>query len=195
MLYLILTFRSEYFTLLLNVVKENSGDVIKFLGDAVLIIWPVDKNVSEDVQSAATLMACLCALQLLKDCGTYDRGEGQNKVSLRLHCGIGAGLVHCMCMGEEDRWEFLISGDPLNQVGVAESEAATGEVCLSEIAFSRIDKKLETKKMPKGSYKLTGRFLFGTNVNSSNYRSNIFEKENNASKLTSEGIFRGVSFS
>jgi class 3 adenylate cyclase len=138
------------------VVQQNHGDTIKFCGDAVMIMWSVDLNAEEEVKSAAVLMASLCALQLLGDCGIYDRGEGNHAVSLRLHCGIGCGEVHCMCVGEAERWEFLISGDPMRQVGIAEPEAGLGEVCLSPEAYARVQNKLETVIMPKGSHKLTG---------------------------------------
>ena len=142
--------------MLLTVIRQNHGDVIKFLGDAVLILWPVGKDASEEVQAAATTMACLCALQLLKDCGNYDRGEGENKVELRLHCGVVCGHIHTMCVGEGDRWEYIVSGEPLKAVGDAESEAKTGECCLSAEAYEKVSEHFEAVLMPKGSYRLTG---------------------------------------
>jgi len=148
---------SEYFTLLINVVKENYGDVVKFLGDAVLVLWPIDKKSSYTVECASVLMASMCALQLINDCGEYDRGEGENRVSLRLHCGIGSGLVHCMCMGDKERWEYVVSGEPLLQVGQAVASAQTGEVCLSKHCYQLIQDKLEALQTSDGNYKLTGR--------------------------------------
>eukprot|EP01041_Mallomonas_annulata_P002681 gene2681-5277_t len=147
---------NEYFALLLSVVRQNSGDVVKFLGDAVLILWPIEFDASDEIQAAAVLMASMCSLQLLKDCGQYDRGEGDNKVELRLHCGVSCGYVHCMCTGETDRWEYIVSGEPLKQVGEAESEAVAGEVCLSGEAYSKVQEHLEGLPMPHGSVKLTG---------------------------------------
>lgn len=149
-------FFSEYFGQLLGVIKENSGDVVKFCGDAVMIMWSIDADAEEESRAAAVLMASVCALQLLSDCGKYDRGEGQHAVSLRLHCGIGCGPMHCMCLGDGDRWEYLISGDPIHQVGRAEPEAGQGEVCISPEAYAFVQGKLETIKMPLGNYKLTG---------------------------------------
>ena len=142
---------------MLGVIKGNYGDVIKFLGDAVLIMWPVELSSHQDVKAATALMASLCALQLLKDCAEYDRGEGQNAVSLKLHCGIGSGLVYCMCVGEGERWEFFISGDPLQQLAEAVPQAKTGEVCLSEVAYRLVRDKLDGKLMPNGSYLLSGK--------------------------------------
>lgn len=147
---------SQYFTSLLGVVEENHGDTIKFCGDAVMIMWSVDKSADEEVKAAVVLMAAVCALQLVGDCGKYDRGEGANAVSLRLHCGMGCGEVHCMCVGDLNRWEYLISGDPVRQVGQAEPEAGVGEVCLSPEAYFYIQHRLESEVTVMSNHRLTG---------------------------------------
>ena len=138
--------------------RQSGGDVVKFLGDAVLILFPIDPNASYELRAATVLMASLCALKLVSECGKYDSGEGQNAVSLRLHCGVGCGLVHCMCMGVDDRWEFVVSGEPLSQIGVAICEASAEEVSLSTKAFEYVKDLLESKKKAESS---TGVILTG----------------------------------
>eukprot|EP01041_Mallomonas_annulata_P007424 gene7424-15167_t len=147
---------NAYFSMLLGIVKKSGGDAIKFLGDAVLIIFPIEENSSIDIKATSVLMGSLCALQLTKDCGEYDRGEGVNRVSLSLHCAIGCGLLNCMCMGEKNRWEFLVAGEPLIQIGNVINDAQKGEVGLSQTAFEFINDKLETKRI-NNNYILTGR--------------------------------------
>ena len=56
-------------------------------------------------------------------------------MSLSLHCGIGAGdlisfNVGGEIVGKSKRWEYVITGDPVNQVGCAEKQAAAGEIVL-----------------------------------------------------------------
>lgn len=145
---------NTFFTSLLGVVRDCKGDVIKFCGDAVMIIWPVSRESTSEVKAATAYLAASCALRILTECGEYSRVENTYKVLLKLHCGIGSGLIHCMCLGEEDRWEFLISGDPLRQVGAAESEAGIGEVCMSEEAYSLVSDKFPAVEMPEGSMNL-----------------------------------------
>jgi class 3 adenylate cyclase len=135
-------------------VKEFNGDVIKFCGDAVMIMWPVPSTATHGEKGATAYLAASCAMKLISDCGTYSKQEKGYKVLLRLHCGIGSGLVHCMCLGEGDRWEFLISGDPLRQVGIAESEAGIGEVCMSEESYAFVADRFESVEMPEGSRNL-----------------------------------------
>jgi hypothetical protein len=54
--------------------------------------------------------------------------EHMQAVSLRLHCGIGCGPMYGYYVGIDDRWEYLIAGDPLRQIGEAEPEATQGQV-------------------------------------------------------------------
>lgn len=55
----------------------------------------------------------------MHECSQYDEGEGDNKVTLRLHCGIGQGELHGFFVGALDRWEYLISGETLTLVPVS----------------------------------------------------------------------------
>eukprot|EP01042_Synura_sphagnicola_P004221 gene4221-5332_t len=105
-------------------------------------------------------MASLCALRLVHECGNYDRGEGANAVSLRLHCGISSGFVHCMRVGLEDRWEFFVSGSPISSIAEALNAAGTGDVCLCEESYRYVQDILETKRVANTSvYLLTGKRL------------------------------------
>lgn len=65
-----------------------------------------------------------CALHLLHELDGYQ--------GLRLHIGIGAG--DCLLLnvgGLVNRWEFVVAGPPLKQMGIAEGAAGGGEVCVS----------------------------------------------------------------
>lgn len=39
-----------------------------------------------------------------------------------------SGNMYGYLVGAEDRWEYLVAGDPLRQIGSAEPEAKQGEV-------------------------------------------------------------------
>lgn len=51
-----------------------------------------------------------------------------------------SGQMYGYLVGADDRWEYLVAGDPLRQIGEAEPEATQGEVILSpeawELAFT-----------------------------------------------------------
>ena len=141
-------------------INKSGGDVIKFLGDAVLIIFPVDKDSDPVIKSTAVLMACICALRLVNECGEYKKGEGANQVLLRLHCAVSCGLIHCIHVGKDDNWHFFVSGKPLNEIGQAISLANIDEICISEGSYFHVHEYLEAKKVSKDAetfYTLTGK--------------------------------------
>ncbi|KAG5182449.1 nucleotide cyclase, partial [Tribonema minus] len=139
---------------LIDVVARYGGDIIKFCGDAVMILWPCDMDASQGVQQANAMQAAECALVMLRECGEYDVGKGQEAVSLRLHCGIGCGPMYGYCVGTEDRWEFLVAGDPMRQIGEAEPEATQGQVIVSPEVWDLIGRTFLGTKTPKGNWLL-----------------------------------------
>jgi hypothetical protein len=77
-------------------------------------------------------------------------------VSLRLHCGIGAGSMYGYTVGAEGRWEYLVAGDPLRQIGEAESEATQGQVIVAPEAWALISGAFAATKTPRGNFLLRG---------------------------------------
>jgi class 3 adenylate cyclase len=167
------------------VVNKFSGDVIKFCGDAIIVLWPLDQNCDLETQSLAVELALKCSLQLLRICGRYDKNLSNDRppVSLRLHCGVGCGYIHSMCLGSGDRWEFLIAGSPLKQVGIAASEAGIGEVCISREVEDLLPDTFQLEKMPLGSYKILGM----RNRISNDLSSSFFLGDSDAIRKTSSG--------
>lgn len=43
------THTNQYFTMLINVVARYGGDIIKFCGDAVMIVWPSEHSAPRGV--------------------------------------------------------------------------------------------------------------------------------------------------
>ncbi|MEG4940396.1 adenylate/guanylate cyclase domain-containing protein [Microcoleus sp. F4-D5] len=125
------THLNAYFGQLIELIIAHKGDVVKFAGDAMLAIWPAE-SLSLDL---ATYCAAQCALAILNDLGEYQAANAQ----LRLHIGIGAGeLKEFYIGGTNARWEYLVAGEPIAQVALAEMAAGIGEACLSLTAWELI---------------------------------------------------------
>lgn len=268
---------SEYFSRLLRIIHIYHGDVVKFCGDAVIVVWPLDKefgkadvsesshatqgnatDTSDDMaaggspmattRASLVLLASLCALEMIQECGEYiiplprtvplkhssscystpnpsenincgpssftdvpnrppsspsdsysnypgartsfgrfvegikkdfeglasPHGSGQSfskavkgeplaqtacpnidgvepsvssSICLSLHCGIAVGLVHCMCLGVDSRFEYLISGQVVDYVGEAASLAKRSQVCVHGDAMSLVADCLESTSL------------------------------------------------
>lgn len=50
---------------------------------------------------------------------------------LNVHSGLAMGVMCGLDVGINDRWEYLLIGNPLNEVAIAESEARVGELAVS----------------------------------------------------------------
>jgi class 3 adenylate cyclase len=150
----------------LAIIQEHNGDVVKFCGDALMIIWPVDKTACAEVQAITVQMAAGCGLHLLHDSAAWNNdsassatsgqaphGRAKESETLGLHCGVASGLLHGMCVGEGERWEFLVSGEVINHVGVACGEAKNGELFLHKGAFALVEGKINCTLASKDCYK------------------------------------------
>ncbi len=123
---------NAYFGQLIDLVLALGGDVIKFAGDAALAIWPA----TEEDLATAVRRAAQCSLALQMILHNYKAAE---QVQLSMRISIGAGhIVAASFGGLMGRWEFLIAGEPLIQIGVANQQAQPGEVVLSPEAYKLV---------------------------------------------------------
>jgi class 3 adenylate cyclase/tetratricopeptide (TPR) repeat protein len=120
----------EVFGALIDLVLQHGGDVVRFAGDAIQVIWRADGP--EGLQDAV-LRAATCALDALATPLQHPLLPG---VSLRLRVGISAGPVRFVRVGGLlERFEFLLTGAPLHSMGVAAEAAAAGQVLVAEPAW------------------------------------------------------------
>eukprot|EP00049_Salpingoeca_infusionum_P012643 m.232666 g.232666 ORF g.232666 m.232666 type:complete len:1227 (+) comp15237_c2_seq1:290-3970(+) len=145
---------NSFFGILLTVVAAFGGDVAKFSGDALSIVWFADPDesmktdgyVAADLTTAA-LRACACSVELHKKLDMYPAIKGTDKedtVFLRLHMGIGCGeLLTVHVGGVFKRWEYILAGRAMEQIGNAEPLAEPGETCLSPEVYELVHDKVE----------------------------------------------------
>jgi len=115
-----------YLSRQIDIIDEFGGDILKFAGDALIAVWPAT---SEKELALMTLRAAHCGLELQRQLDRTKIGSG---MELSLRIGVGAGpLLAQMVGGLYDRWEFLIGGDAVDQVGRAQKQAEPGQVVIS----------------------------------------------------------------
>ncbi|MBA2245893.1 MAG: AAA family ATPase [Gemmatimonadetes bacterium] len=122
----------DYFGRLLAVIAAHGGEPIQIVGDALLALWPAE----EEGLTAATLRAVQCALALQ---ASRPSSPEAADVTVSLHIGIGAGGTQQMQIGGmQGHWNFVVAGEPLEQIGVAQRHVAAGEVVLSSEAWEQV---------------------------------------------------------
>lgn len=132
---------NDYLGQLVELVAAHGGEVLNFAGDAVIAIWacaPGGDNGGCGCEnlSLRTWRAAFCALDIQAQLNNYQTPEG---VQLLLRLGISAGEVQALHVGGVGgRWKFLLAGEPLAQMGQAQSLAEPGEVVLDYAALQHL---------------------------------------------------------
>jgi class 3 adenylate cyclase/tetratricopeptide (TPR) repeat protein len=139
-----------YFEKLIALITAHGGDVIKFAGDALLALWPAGPR--DETLSIVTLRAAQCALAAQKQLHNYPVA-GDWKLFLRV--GVEAGeVMGAHVGGERGRWEYLLTGEPVVQIGLAEHLAQRGEVVLGPQAWALIQNNCAGQIRPGGVARL-----------------------------------------
>ncbi len=137
---------NAYFNPMIQTIDAESGEVVKFSGDALMVVFPAEtRPLAEAIrrahQAADTMQG------MVDDIGALETSAGP--VNLTMKIGIGAGEVIAMEIGGLlGRWEYVVAGDPILQATAAEGAAEPGQVILSPEAEARIyPEELAAKKV------------------------------------------------
>jgi len=127
------------FRCLIEALEAEGGDVVKFSGDAITVLFSAkDESLSYALRRAKQAGEAL--QEVMKELNPLQSSIGP--VELGLKVGIGGGEVLTMQLGGMfQRWEYAIAGEGLLQATHAEGRAERGDVCLSPEAMQLIHKE------------------------------------------------------
>ena len=118
-----------YFSRMIALIEAEGGEVVKFSGDAVTVIFPA-KSEALAVATRRAAQAAEAMQVAMAEFTTLETSVGL--IALGMKIGIGAGqILAAQVGGLNGRWEYVIAGDPLRQVAEAEHQARQGDVILS----------------------------------------------------------------
>jgi class 3 adenylate cyclase/tetratricopeptide (TPR) repeat protein len=111
------------FTELLAVAYAEGGGLLKFGGDALLLLFTGPGHEAR---------ACRAAVAMRRELRTAGRLEVSGaRVQLRMSAGVHSGLFHLFLVGESHR-EFIITGPAASTTVAMEGAADAGEIVISE---------------------------------------------------------------
>jgi class 3 adenylate cyclase len=124
---------NAYLARLLAIIRTHGGDVIKFAGDAVLVVW----FGSESELEMNLLAAASCVMELQEKAG-HHRVEGTNNLSFRIHCAMTCGLLESEVFAAPNhahmqRLYHSVGGECLIEIAELVELAKPGEVCISDL--------------------------------------------------------------
>ncbi|CEO99499.1 Phosphodiesterase [Plasmodiophora brassicae] len=135
---------NSYFEQLVRVIASQGGDVFKFAGDALLVLWPP----SDDDLCTVTRRAVQSALEIQRK---MHSAKLQEDVVLSVKLGIGVGTCSIVHVGGVlSRMEYLATGSPLIQAFASEHKAVAGQVVCSPEAWHIIKDHFAAQIIPSG---------------------------------------------
>ncbi|MCB9136082.1 MAG: AAA family ATPase [Anaerolineales bacterium] len=128
---------NDYFGTLIKLVYEYGGDIVKFAGDALLAVWPVTLHQKPLEELSALAVQCALAAQT-----ALSEYQSETHIRLALRIGVGVGnIVNVHLGGQQNRWEFFLTGSGIAQASEAEKLAQPGHIAISPEVFNLIQEK------------------------------------------------------
>lgn len=142
---------NTYLGRIVDRLTQCGGDVIKFAGDAALVIFVVTEEADLATQARK-------ATQLSLEC-IADLQDGEHTVAgvaLTAHTGIGVGDVTGFLVGGVfNRSEYAIIGPPIFQIASAEPAAGDGETVVSSETWALIHEHADGQKTTDSNWLVT----------------------------------------
>jgi len=153
---------NRYMELLVNAIGRSGGDIFKFAGDAMIVLWPPPKDNSEKDLTTLCRQAIQSALDIqsrLNDTNVIE------DIKLSVKIGFGIGEVTILHVGGVfSRAEYLAAGEPLLQAFEAEHCAKSGGVIIiSNQVWNKINSYFEfrpTEEEHHGDGQNNGPFFY-----------------------------------
>jgi adenylate cyclase len=143
---------NEYFGCVAEPIHAHGGEILKFIGDAVLAIFPMKDDLDRDRACNTALVAAkeaLAGLEALNGRRVQD-GHQPIRIGLALH----AGAVTYGNIGAADRLDFTVIGPAVNLV--TRIEGLCPVLGRPLLASARFASPCGSELVPVGRYKLRG---------------------------------------
>jgi len=136
---------NDFLGRMISLINAHGGDVVKFSGDALLVIWEAE---TESLQEA-TQRALQCALAM-----QAAMNDNRQSVHFSLKVAVVAGEIAGQFVGTDELgWRFLLAGEAVTQVALAEKRAVLQGVTLSPQAWELVREHCIGNAMPDGHFR------------------------------------------
>ena len=123
-----------YFDTMIPPIRDNLGDVDKFIGDAIMARF---RDPDDETREPSPLRAIRAALDMQKALVNYNRTQpGDQQLHMRI--GINYGEVVIGSIGAKIRRDFTTIGDEVNRAQRLESNAQIDGVCIAENTYQLV---------------------------------------------------------
>ncbi|XP_053461947.1 adenylate cyclase type 10 [Nycticebus coucang] len=131
-----------YISAIVEKVLIYGGDILKFAGDALLALWKVERRQLKNIIT----VVIKCSLEIH---GLFETQESEEGLDVRVKIGLAAGHISMLVFGDETRNYFLVIGQAVDDVRLAQSMAQMNDVILSPNCWQLCDRSMiEIERIP-----------------------------------------------
>lgn len=143
---------NDYFGAIARPIGEHGGEILKFIGDAVLAVFPVDEAHSHAEQCNRALAAARAANLALDDLNRRRAEQGLPPINhgVALHCGD----VQYGNIGAERRLDFTVIGPAVNMT--SRLEGLCGRLGRRLLVSAELHAHLDHPLADLGTYEFKG---------------------------------------
>ena len=155
---------NEYFTKMHDVIEKHGGQILNYIGDAIMVVFGAPDSLSDH-----EVRAVECAIEMRKELrnlnkiwddnesSRYWKNHGIKKITIRT--GIHTGSVIAGNIGSERMLQYSTIGDVVNVASRLEQANKQFEtnICMSEEIFINLTKNLHDSSTMSGEINLKGR--------------------------------------
>ena len=144
---------NDYFEIMAGAVTEAGGEVLKFVGDAMLAIWALGEDSGDEAACCAkALAAAHAARKGLVTCNSNRQNNGLPVIEYGL--ALHMGEVHYGNIGAPDRLDFTVIGPAVNHA--ARLEELGAQLGNPIIASASVATAAPDALTPLGAHQLHG---------------------------------------
>ncbi|XP_031291702.1 adenylate cyclase type 10 [Camelus dromedarius] len=133
---------NHYISAIVEKVLIFGGDILKFAGDALLALWKVERRQLKNIIT----VVIKCSLEIH---GLFETQESEEDLDVRVKIGLAAGHITMLVFGDESRNYFLVTGQAVDDVRLAQNMAQMNDVILSPNCWQLCDRSMiEIERIP-----------------------------------------------
>ena len=119
----VLEMLNEYFEFVAAAVTARGGEILRFIGDAMLIVFPIDDDMCRATACNAAIDSAIDAQSTLASLNHQRRRHGQPEIKFGV--GLNVGEVVYGNVGAPNRLDFTVMGPTVNRTARLESLTKT----------------------------------------------------------------------
>lgn len=137
---------NDFYGQWISIIKKHGGDIIKFAGDGLLVIW----------QGELANACRLAAQAALEARAKLERFRARDR-SLNTRIALSAGQIALTGLGGVfNRWEIVITGDAIDQISRAQEALPPGKIVASPEAWGHLEGHVSGETVQGGHFLITG---------------------------------------